>query len=348
MAYEVREDIKLVVDLGFKIWVFWLFITSLGALGVALSLWLPACVVITGWMPVLVALIVVLEWMLIRMPWLVGMFKRCDWARKLWLIRLVLSIPVPFIIDWLMGPESIFPSLRDYIITYALIGCGIAISVSRPCRHYMQSNAGSAWYTVAKGAYAVVAVLVLIAASGWFLGAKTSVSLVETPPAASMAVRLPQGWDTAEAAGFVIPVPVGSTNEIDTATDGGQFHVFREVRNGETSRYCAIRKYEVPYRHMHPRFGLDSLRKDYRFRFHHPSPHAVRAQGGKWVRLAGFYSYFKFDIMYIFNDRPGRHSAEIITEDADGSAFCELHIVSAAPLTTEERLGLVSRIRRVE
>lgn len=349
----MKENTKLIAGRIF-VWLMvgWILFQSIRGM-VQCAGFIPGCMTIyPTWMTVLLCAQSLGAFLLITLPLVVGLILRRDWARKLWIVLLIIGLFEPLQNYWFFGPFS--PKNSIEYITGFILGKMVllAICFSRPFRRFMCKEGRKFWKRLALcGAVASIAITITFSTviSYWssFPDEGEPVQLINIP-AINETTPLPPNWSETTIDEWLIPVPTGSTNNQIIADDGVEMNVFM-VKEGETVlRMAFLSDAEAIYKCLPEIYGINTLERDFKNRYTLNTLFTSRM-----FRLArpincthaGFRSTEGFDLMCECWTHANNSYARISLDRHHPQKHYELTLQSKESMTIEEWLALISRIR---
>lgn len=286
-----------------------------------------------------------------QLPLSVGLFLRRNWARKLWLILLIVGLFKPLVSYWTWGPYSPKNSAESVAGSLTATVLLLAICLSRPFSRYMNRPGGKTWFWISLATYVVAIVGIIGSVAYWSHTVTDHQIMIIDVPATRLQVEMPEGWREAEIYGYVIPVPTLSTNNLHTFKDGTVWCDFMERKNEKIYRNTLMQQGEPIYRMFSSAFGISNLEEDYRFRFEHRftlSSNLIRFADRNYSQV-GFCSQEEFDMMFgLWTVDNKRSFVEVRLENSESGEYHELFFQSVPPLTVDKRLDLIARIHRAQ
>ncbi|NNJ71472.1 MAG: hypothetical protein HKP10_09340 [Kiritimatiellales bacterium] len=343
---KTSSRLKGVGDPLFKIWVIGILVGSMARYA-AVFRYLPEMkIVLPLWILALLSVVICVEFVLLIIPLCVGLFIRRSWGRKLWLVVLLLELLRPLDTYWQYGPFAPGNSMAALLGRLTGTGICIAVCLSRPFIRYMNRQGGRVWFRIALITCILGAVAARGVAAWWLCTIPKNTTEQVSWPADSIRNPMPVGWREAEAYGYIIPVPVSSTNDHHVFEDGNEWHNFMERRGEEILRYALIAQETPNYHYFPENTGIVDLEKAYRIRYDNSFlmlAGLMRMLESEFSHV-GFCSREEMDMMFRFRSvNDGLSFIEVELEN--GKDYHKLIIFSKMPLTLEEKFRLVASVR---
>ena len=207
------------------------------------------------------------------------------------------------------------------------------------------------WFWTCMGTRVISTLLILAIAGGAYLwSGKYPENQVLLPPF-SLEESLPEGWRETEVFGYIIPVPAEGTNDFTTYDNGDAAYSFKQFEGTNITQLAWMTSLEPTYKAFVDLAGLTTLKRHYkqsyvkRFSLLYAMSHLVKPAD---LSCVGFSSKNGLDLMYELWETQPRSFASICLENPATKKYHELILGGRPQWCEEERLELISRIRKAE